>query len=414
MDRPVDSMFQRVRTAKRFLGAALALLIGGGLLAYANAWLRPSISRSRVRTARVDRGPVEAAITASGTVEPEFEQVLSSPIDSRVLRILKRPGDLLARGDAILMLDTAQPVLDLDKIGQDLALKRNQQARARIDLDKTLDSVQSQWEIKNLELQGLSAKVVQNRRLFEKGVLSEEDFRRAERAEATAKIELKQLEDARRNAQQSTEAQLEGLTLEIQTLEKERGEAERQLNLATTKADRDGVLTWIVTEEGATVQKGAVLARIADLERYRVKATVSDIHAKQLAAGMPVRVKINDDYLTGTVSNVLPTVENGIITLTASLDQASSPLLRPNLRVDVLVVMERKESVLRIARGPATGGEGVRDLFVVRGETAVKVPVRLGVANFDACEVVDGLLEGDEVVVSDMADYAHLKEIILS
>ena len=122
---------------------------------------------------------------------------------------------------------------------------------------------------------------------------------------------------------------------------------------------------------------------------------------------MPFRVKINEDYLTGTVSNVLPTVENGIITLTASLDQASSPLLRPNLRVDVLVVMERKQSVLRIARGPATGGEGARDLFVVRGETAVKVPVRLGVSNFDQCEVVDGLLEGDEVVISDMADYAH-------
>lgn len=413
MDREIDPLYRRRQIIRRALVSALTLSAIAAVLIWGPALIKPSVSRARIRTAKVDQGPIEATITASGTVVPEFEQVLSSPIETRVMKVLKRPGAVLVKGEPIVELDRSQSVLALEKLNQQIELKQNQQAKAKLDLENTLNTLQSQWEIKNLEYKSFKAGSSRNRALYDQGLLSEERLREIVLLEEKAAFELKQLAAAKQNAQQSTKTQLEGLGLEMKTLLQEQAEAQRQLELATTKSDRNGVLTWVASEEGATAHKGDVLARIADLDSFRVEATVSDVHASRLAAGMPVSVKVNDDYLAGTVSRINPTIKDGIMTLVVELKDRSSSLLRSNLRVDVLVITERKDKVLRIKKGPFANGEGGRDVFVIRGDTAIKTPVRLGVSSFDRFEVVQGLLEGDEVIISEMADFMHLKEVKL-
>jgi HlyD family secretion protein len=205
---------------------------------------------------------------------------------------------------------------------------------------------------------------------------------------------------------------LEGVATEIRILQKERAEIQHQLDLATTKADRDGVLTWAPFEEGATIRKGEVIARIADLNSFRVEATVSDVHATRLAVDLPVKVKINDTTcLTGKVSSILPTIQNGIITLLVNLEDKSNSALRSNLRVDVFIITASKDNTLRIKKGPFVNGEGAQEAFVIRDGTAFKTPVRLGFSSFDYYEVTEGLSEGEEVIISDMRDYIHMKEV---
>lgn len=375
--------------------------------------IKPSVARARIRTAKVETGPIEAQITASGTVVPEIEQVISSPVNARVLKILRRPGAVLSRGEPILELDLNESKLAIEKLNQQVELKQNQQAKAKLDLENTMINLQSQWEIKNLEYRAAKAASSRNRELHRQGLLSEERLREIELIEEKVAFELKQLEESKRNAQASTRTQLEGLALEMKTLEQERAEAQRQLELATTKSDRNGVLTWVVNEEGSTLQKGAVLARIADLSSFRVEATVSDVHANRLSAGLPVKVKINDDYLAGVISRINPTVNNGVITMVVSLEDKSNALLRSNLRVDVLVATERRDSALRIKKGPFVNGDGLRDVFVIRGDVAIKTQARFGIASFDHYEVLQGLIEGDEVIISDMTDFMHVKEVKL-
>jgi HlyD family secretion protein len=410
MDREIDQGFRRKQFAKRGLFSLVVVsLIAAGFI-YAPRLIKPSINRSRIRTAKVDSGIMEATISASGIVVPEFEQVISSPINARVTKILKRPGDQLKRGEPILELDVSESVLAVEKVNQQIALKQNQQAKIKLDLDNTLIDLQSRWEIKNLEYKSAKASAARSRTLSQQGLLSEEKLREAELQEEKNAFELKQIENSKRNAQQSTKTQIEGLALEMNTLQKEKIEAQRQLELATTKSDRDGVLTWVVTEEGATLQKGAVLARIADLNSFRVDATVSDIHAGKLSPGLPVSIKINDDYLQGTVATIQPTIKDGIMTATITLQDKASALLKSNLRVDVLIITDRKDKVLRLKKGPAINGEGLRDVFVIRGDTAVKTSVKIGISSFDLYEVLEGLIEGDEVIISDMTDYLHMKE----
>jgi HlyD family secretion protein len=414
MDREIDVSFRRRQMLRRIALAASLSAAAAAALIWGPRLIAPSIARARIRTARVDAGSIEATITASGTVLPEFEQVISSPVNARVLKIRERPGAILSKGEAIIRLDLNESLLAIEKLNQQIELIQNQQAQKKLALENMLIDLRGRWDIKNLEYRSAKASTSRNRMLFRQRLLAEERLREIELIEEKAAFELKQLEEEQRNAQQLTKTQLEGLALEMKTLEGERNEARRQLELATTKSDRDGVLTWVINEEGSTVQKGALLARIADLSSFRVEATVSDVHASRLTAGLPVRVKLNDAIsLAGSVARINPTVTNGAMTLVVNLDDKSNPQLRANLRVDVLIETARKERALRIKRGPFANGEGATDLFVIRGDAAIKTQARFGISSADHYEVVQGLLEGDEVIISEMTDFMHLKEVRL-
>ena len=215
------------------------------------------------------------------------------------------------------------------------------------------------------------------------------------------------------NAKESTKTRIEGLTLEMETLSKERVEATKLLSLATMKADRDGVLTWVVTEEGSTVARGALIARIADLHSFRVDATLSDVHSQDVTAGLPVKVKLGDELVEGRVTGVLPTIQNGILTVNVGLSNAADSRLKANLRVDVYVVTAHRDRALRIRKGPFANAGGSREVFVIHGDRAVRTPVELGIGGVDDYEVVSGLSEGDEVIISDVHELERAREIAI-
>jgi len=413
VDREIDPK-ERRRTQLRRWALAAGVVIALWLAAsWGFGLIRPSLKRSMVRTAVVDQGAVDASLSATGVVVPETEQVVSSPVDARLLRVVRKAGSTVKSGDAIVELDVNASVLAVDKLSQDLALKANQQARSTLALENTLSELAAQVEIKKLQLESARLEHERNRQLFDQGLVSQEILRKSEVAEGQAGIELRRLEAAQKNAHAATRAELDGLALETGKLQKDQAEARRVLGLATPRADRAGVVTWTPTEEGATIRKGDVIARLADLSAFRVDASVSDAYASRLSVGQPVQVRVDDRMLDGQISDVLPTVQNGVITVRVALKDRSNPTLRQNLRVEVFIVTGHRDRAVRVRKGTSTSGEGVQQVFVVRGDRADRVRVRFGIASFDFVEVVDGLAAGDEVIVSDMADYQHLTSLRL-
>ena len=412
MDREIAASERRRRLGTKVMVTAVPVVVVALLVAWLPDMLRPGVARARIRTARVSTGPVEATIMAAGTVVPEIERVLASPVDARVLRILKRPGARVERGDAVVELDTSESVLALDKLRSDLQVKENQQAQQRLTLRNSLADVDGRIAVKQLEVQSAEARLAGDKTLVGEGLLSRDAFRRSELALTQARIELDQLRETRANAEASTRVALDTLTLERGTLDKETTQARRLVELSTTKSDRAGVVTWALTQEGAQVRKGDVIARLADLSSYRVDATVSDVHAGRLQAGQAAVVRIGDEALAGTVSAVYPTVENGVVKFTVALADPARAGLRPSLRVDVHVVTDHKPRTLKVARGPFAD-DSSRRAFVVRGDRAVRVPLVLGLSGVDDVEVVSGVAEGDELILSDMREYLHLSEIAL-
>jgi HlyD family secretion protein len=411
VDREIDTRTRYRALLKRLLVPAAVIASAGLLLSWGTGLLRPSVKRSSIRTAVVDQGPVDASLSATGTVVPQTEQVLSSPVDARLMRVIRKAGTAVGAGDPIVELDVSASVLAVESLGQDLALKGNQQARSKLALENTLSELNAQFEIKTLQLESARLEHERNRQLFEKGLTSSEDLRRSEVAERQAGIELQRIEASRGNALESTKTELAGLALELAKVEKAHQEARRVLGLASPTADRKGVVTWTLTEEGAAVRKGDIVARVADLSAFRVDASVSDAYASRLSTGQPVQVRVDDRVLDGRVTDVLPTVQNGVITVRVALSDPSHAALRPNLRVEVFIVTDHRDRALRVRKGSSTSGEGVQQIFVMNDDRAVRTRVRFGIASFDFVEVAEGLSAGDEVIVSDMADYRHLSSV---
>ena len=187
------------------------------------------------------------------------------------------------------------------------------------------------------------------------------------------------------------------------------------LELATPRADRDGVLTWALTQEGVAIRKGDVIARVADLGVVPRRG-----HRLRRARGAASRracrctVKVNDDALAGhRAAPCCPTIQNGAITRAGRRSHdPSSRLLRSNLRVDVLIVTASKPRVVRLKRGPFAAGSGEQQVFVIRGDRAVRTPVELGALELRPFGGRAGARQpGDEAIISDMSDYARLKEV---
>lgn len=411
MDRPLEKKVIRARRVRYVTRSAIALIAVLVIAVAARSLVSPSVRRSTLRTARVDRGPVEATLTASGVVVPVVEHVITSPIDTRVLRVHKLPGAAVEAGEAIVDLDVGPAKLAVETLDDEIALKRNEQVRTRLELETTLADVAKKCSIKELELQSLQYAAAQSRALVERGILAENTARKAETDVERARIELQQLVQSSESAQRAHKVRDEGLVLEMTILTKKRLEAARVLYAATAVADRAGVLTWVVAAEGSSVQRGDMIARVADLSAFRVDATVSDVHAARVVPGMPAVVRIGEGKLPGVVHSVRPAVENGSLSFDIVLDSPSDARLRPNLRVDVQAVTATKPDALRLVRGTYDAPDGSQCAFIVRGNHAVRARIRLGLASFDAFEVVEGLREGDEVIVSDTSSFMHHSEV---
>ncbi|MEA2164808.1 MAG: HlyD family secretion protein [Thermoanaerobaculia bacterium] len=413
MDREIAQEVRTRRVAKRVVIAGIAIAALIFCFAATVNWLRPSARRSDLQIARVERGSVDATLQATGTVVPEIETVISSPVEARALKIQHRAGDQLHAGDPILTLDTSATKLDLDKLNDAVAQKESALMQARLKADENNASAAAALEQKQLDSDILKLKAAQNRRMHAEGLVSSQDELVAVTAKKKSDIEIAQLRDALGRVRRSNDAQVAAAQLDLMTARRERDQSARQLNLAMARSDQDGVLTWVLPEVGATVRKGDVIARVADLSAYRVVATITDVHAAKLSAGMRAHVKLDDTTsIDGTISSIDPRIESGIAKFYVTLDQRANPRLRNNLRVDVLPIIGSRGNVLRVRRGALGQGEH-EDVFVVRGGMLVRTQVRWGLAGDEVIQPIDGLREGDEVAISKMSEYQGLKELRL-
>jgi HlyD family secretion protein len=412
MDRELTTAERRRTLTGRAVRIALPLAAVVVLLTLLPGWLRPSLERARLRTAVVERGAVESGFAAAGRVVPAYETVLSSPVEARVVRLLRRAGDRVAAGEPILELDVESLRLERERADERLRRKIAEGETTRAELGRELAELEGQREAAELDRELSAARLDQTRRLSREGLAAADALREAEVTERKARLEVERLQRAAAAARAEAAAKLRGVELEAAVLRQEHAAAERQLELATARATRAGVVTWVVPQEGVVVPRGAPLARVADLTAYGVEADVSDVHAASLAPGQPARVLVGAADLAGTIEAVHPTIEEGVVRFRVALAEASHAALRNNLRVDVHVVTRRLPGVLRLPRGPALQG-GRQELFVVAGDRAIRRAVELGLSGPDAWEVVSGLSAGDEVILSDTTDYQRAEEVRL-
>ena len=376
-------------------------------------YLSSSISPDEITTATVEMGNVENTINASGEVLPEFEEVISSPINASIKNVVINAGGKVKAGQSILLLDKSASENDYNHMKLDLETKRNEISKLKLDLDKSFYDIQSNNAIKQLRISNLSDAVENAKRLYNAGGGTREDIEQAELDLKVALLEKKQLENEIKNTQQTMLIEEKEAEITAAIQQNDLNELARKLKLANVVATRGGVVTYVNNNIGANIKEGETLARIADLSSFKITGSLSDNYLDQLHSGMPVIIRINDAELRGTVSNVYPSVQNSIITFDIALNEPDNKQLRPNMKVDVYLVTQMHNHVLRVANGAAFKGASPQDIFVLKDNEAIRHTVHTGLSNFDYVELQDGVKAGDVIITSDMSDYKNSKKLTI-
>jgi HlyD family secretion protein len=411
MDTAIDAEVTQKRKKKNLILIISVVMLLVVSLLLVRSIFGSTISRTEFTTGVVETGDIENTITANGEVLPEFEEVITSPVNAAIKTALMDAGKKVKAGQPILVLDKSATENELIKLKFQLETKRNEIKKLKLDLDKSFFDIQSNNAIKQLRISSLQDAVENAKRLFKAGGGTREDIEQAELNLKVALLEKKQLENEIRSKQQTMQVEVKEAQISAAIQQNDLAELERKLKLANVSATREGVITYINKNIGASVHEGDVLLRIADLGSFKVSGTISDNYLDQLHAGMPVIVRANDVPLRGHVANVFPSIQNGIVSFDVQLNERNNKQLRPNMKAEVFVITDAHSNIMRLPNGAALKGLGKQDVFVVNKGKATRRTVTLGMSNFDYVEIIEGLKPGDVVITSDMSEYKNSKEI---
>ena len=409
MDKQIPKEVLRKERNKKLMkwgGAGVAVVV---VIALLINLMQSSVHRKDLGISTVDQGTIEVSVTASGKVVPAFEEIINSPINTRIMEVYKRGGDSVDVGTPIMKLDLQSTETAYQKLLDEEQMRRYQLEQLKVNNNTQLSDLEMQVKVSAMKLNRMEMELRNERYLDSIGSGTTDKVRQAELAYNTGKLELEQMQMQLANEREVKAADLKVRQLEYSIFLKSLAEQKRMLEDAQIRSPRKAILTYINNQVGAQVSQGQQVAIISDLSHFKVEGEIADSYGDRVAAGGKAIVRIGTEKLEGIISSVTPLSKNGVISFSVQLNDDSNARLRSGLKTDVYVMNAVKEDVMRIANGPYYNmGRGEYELFVLTSENKLeKRKVRLGDSNFEFVEVESGLQPGDQVVVSDMSDFRN-------
>lgn len=414
MDREIPKEVRDKERKKRFIKYGAIGVAAVVCIAVLISFMRSSVNRKDLVFSEVDNGTIEVSVSASGKVVPAFEEIINSPINTRIVEVYRKGGDSVDVGTPILKLDLQSTETEYKKLLDEEQMKRYQLEQLKVNNNTYLSDLSMQVKISAMKLNRMEVELRNERYLDSLGSGTTDKVRQAELNFNTGKLELEQLRQQYANESKVKEADLKVKELEFNIFSKSLAEMKRTLDDAQIRSPRKAILTYINNQVGAQVAEGSQVAIISDLSHFKVEGEIADTYGDRVAAGGRAIVKIGNEKLEGTVSSVTPLSKNGVISFIVQLNEDNNKRLRSGLKTDVYVMNAVKEGVLRLANASYYVGRGEYELFVQDSkDEIVKRKVQLGDSNFEYVEVVSGLKPGDKVVVSDMSSYKNKNKLKL-
>jgi HlyD family secretion protein len=414
IQRPSNARAKKIRRIA--YGTVAVILIAGVTLGLSR--LRPAaptVDAATIWPDTVKRGPMLREVRGLGTLIPEDIRWIPAQTDSRVDRIVLRPGAVV-KADSIIV-ELSDPQLQRDALDAEYQLKGaeadyenlkvqlssdllNQRAAAAA-VRSDYEQAKLQHEVDDqLQKQGLGADVtakLSKVRAEQLAIRSRLEDERTKNTEETAKTRLA--------AQQARVEQQKALY----------NLRRSQLEALHVRAGINGVLQLVPVEVGQRVTPGTNIARVADPKKLKAEIKIAETQAKDVAIGQKVTIDTRNGVVAGRVSRIDPSVQNGTVTVDVAIDDPLPQGARPDLSVDGTVEIENLKDVLYVGRPVHGQADSTIGLFKIAsdGSEAVRVNVKLGRSSVTTIEVVQGLQVGDKVILSDMSAVDNFDRIRL-
>jgi HlyD family secretion protein len=367
----------------------------------------PEVERSTVWTDTVKRGPMLRQVRGLGSLIPsqEFTRQIPAETEATIVRILKLPGSQV-KPDTIL-LQMSNPQVEEEAVDAKLQLKaaEAEYESLRVTLQSNLMNQKAGAATVNSDYTQAKLQADTDKALYDLGVISGLAYKnsKSKSDELTTRNNIEdQRLDINQKAIETQMAQQQAKVDQIRTLA---GLKQKQLDALRVRAGIDGVLVDLPLQVGQHVTPGTMLAKVVQPDHLIAELKIAETQARDVQIGQPALVDTHNGTASGTVMRVDPAVQNGTVTVDVKLTGELPKGARPDLSVDGTIDLEKLDDVLYVGR-PAFGQENSTiSLFKLDadGKGAVRVPVKVGRASVNAIQVIEGLHEGDTVILSDMS-----------
>ena len=398
---------------------ATAALLAVVLITYGLSRLKPaapSVARGTVWTDTVKRGQMLRQVRGIGTLVPEEIRQVAAPVEGRVEQIFAKPGEQVSAGTPLVEL--SNPTLRQSTVDVEYQIKS-----ASADLNNLRARLESERMAQQAATAQIEAEYNQARiqletdeQLAKEGLVPVLTIRisrvRVEQLKNRLEIEQKRVGSNR----QSVEAQVAAQQARISQLNAQLRLNQEQVNSLMVRAGTNGVLQQVTVEVGQQITPGTNIARVADPSSLKAVLQIPETQVKDITLGQPAAVDTRGaGVVPGRVVRIDPAVQNGTVLVDVRLEGGLPAGARPDLSVDGTVELERLENVLYVNRPSTSAAQSTVTLFRVApdGREATRVPVRLGRTSVNTVEIVEGLGEGDTIILSDTQQWDGVDRILL-
>lgn len=416
MDQAISQVVLQKRRRQRWMIALMILMGVCGASWGVNRMVSQSVNLAELRVSTVRTGHIDQTVSASGVVVPVREEQIPSPTQTRIKKVLAKAGQTVKAGELLMLLDDQAVRVAIDNLREQMAQQEIRVQSLGSELDAQLKKIASEIELLELDLQANMVKLARFQKLGATGITSQVDVQAAELAVKRNEVQLRQHRESLIDTRKTTQNHIASARLQRSIFEKQMQLQQSLLEQTQVKAPLDGLLTWAMADEGASVNAGQLIARVSELQNFRVEASVSDFYARYLKPGQAVRVEYGGQIIQGEVQTILPEIQNGAMKLWVSLQEPRHPALRHQLRVETNIVIDQKDNVMLVDMGPAINGQGRQEVFVLKNDRAVKHSVEFGLGNGKQVEVIAhaNLGVGDKIIVSDISKFKHLAQLAVN
>jgi len=412
--RPSNARAKLIR--RIILGGVAVLFIGG--VSFGLTRLRPAapaVDRATVWSDEVKRGPMLRDVRGLGTLVPEDIRWIPAQTDSRVDRWVLRPGATVKPGSVIMEL--SDPTLQREALDAEFQLKGAEADLANLKVQVDSDLMNQKAVEAGVRSDYEQAKIQHevDAKLVAEGLAADVTERLSRVKEQQLAIRV-QLEGERTKvAVDSAKARLAAQQAKIDEQNALFQLKKSQVDALHVRAGIDGVLQLVPVEVGQHVTPGTNLARVADPKKLKAEIKIAETQAKDVVIGQTASVDTRNGVVTGHVSRVDPSVQNGTVTVDVQFDGLLPDGARPDLSVDGTVELENLKNVLYVGRPVHGASQSTISLFRLTpdGSEAVRTNVKLGRSSVNTVEILDGLQVGDRVILSDMSQWDNYDRIRL-
>lgn len=336
MDREIPKEVRQKERNKKIIRYSAIGVAGVIVVSVLISLMRVGVEEKDLVFSTVDKGVIEVSVSASGKVVPAFEEIINSPINSRILEIYKKGGDSVEIGTPILKLDLQSTETQYQKLLDEEQMRRYKLDQLRVNSQTKLSDMAMQIKVSAMKLSRMKVELRNEHYLDSLGAGTTDKVRQAELSYNVAQLEYEQLQQQFKNEQEVAAAELKVQELDFNIFRKSLAEMKRTFEDAQIRSPRKAILTFINNQIGAQISQGEQVAVISDLSHFKVEGEIADTYGDRVSAGGKAIVKIGSDKLEGTVSSVTPLSKNGVISFSVQLKEDNHRRLRSGLPLIII------------------------------------------------------------------------------